>query len=185
MDHGVPFLPEIGQLWPAERQLLFDAVIEKKPKVVLEVGAWKGAGSTLIIATALKRLSQGHLFTCEPDHGLFETANKLFSDPSWHPFITLINGTSKETIDYLKIIQAVPDLIFFDGPEDPQVALDDFQALESYVQSRCFFLQHDWENKESKKVALIKPYLEAHKDWSIRTVLRPPESVGLVLAVKK
>lgn len=182
MEHNIPFNPEIGQLWPAERQLLFDTVIDNKPTNILEIGTWKGAGSTLIIATALKTIGSGHLYTCEPDVSLFECAMKVFADNSWFPFITLLNCKSKEAIEYLNMIEVIPDMVFFDGPDDPNVAVEDIKELEKIIRPNTTFMMHDWENKESCKQDIIKPYINSSDIWKVEQVLMPPISVGLVVA---
>lgn len=54
---------------PPEGEILYDLVIEKKPKVALEIGTHRGV-STTYIASALKEIGSGHLHTTDPvDYG--------------------------------------------------------------------------------------------------------------------
>ena len=56
----------VGQMMPQERKFLFDAVFECKLKTVLEVGTWRGGGSTLQIIQALNMFGGiGTLHICE------------------------------------------------------------------------------------------------------------------------
>lgn len=91
-----------GQLWPAERQFLHDAVVSARPNIVLEVGTWKGGGSTWQIATALKELKHGHLHTCEINSDFYIEAKKIYDNDEWRPYVTCWNTPSKSLIDHMK-----------------------------------------------------------------------------------
>lgn len=57
----------IGQMWLAERQALYEAVLRRKPKRCFEIGTWTGGGSTFFIVSALKEAGGGRLYTIEAD----------------------------------------------------------------------------------------------------------------------
>ena len=97
----------------------------------------------------------------------------------------------------------IPDFIFFDGPEIPELALNDFKLLEPHLKKGCFFSMHDfhtgskrrYDNSISVKSAHIKPYLESHDEWRCLEELSglvknsdyddmPFDSVGLCLYEK-
>jgi len=81
--------------------------------------------------------------------------------------------------------------LFFDGPEDPDIAMEDIKILENYIQPECYFSMHDWElekrkydNGISTKAKKIRPYMENSSLWKPIEVLEGIESdqsVGLCL----
>lgn len=173
-----------GQLTMAERRFLYDTVIERKPQIALEVGTWKGGGSTLALACGLRRVG-GILHSCEPDKHLIGVANQLYSGLPQHiATVRLHNLRSSELINKLITDKTIPHLVFFDGPEEPNVAIDDLLTLEGHLKLGATFMMHDWEHQESIKCKMIKPYLRESPKWRIDKVLMPPISVGLVLATK-
>jgi predicted O-methyltransferase YrrM len=164
-----------GQLWPAERQFLFESVVEERPEIVLEIGTWKGGGSTMQIAKALQKNAHGKLLTCEPDEDCFHEASKGW----WgHPLVSVFKMTSEEMISYLIETQRIPDFIFFDGPEDANVSISDFERLEPIIKSGSTFMMHDWD-EPSIKAKIIRPHIEQSKKWKLIRRLTSPESVGI------
>lgn len=174
-----------GQLWPAERKLLHSTIISAVPNVVLEVGTWMGGGSTLQIVEALLINKNGHLHTCELDTNLFNIAKSSYEHerPDLLPHITIHNKSSSQLISELINSNMIPDVLFFDGPEDPSVAINDLKTLEPLLKSGTVFMMHDWDPGPSTKAHLIRPYIEAN--WIIKHRLTAPESVGFVVAIKR
>jgi len=152
-----------GELLEFERKTLFDTIIKYQPKICLEIGTGNGGGSTFYIANALYQLNNnGILYTCDPVYNdasiifqntLYENIVKFFHLPSTFVIQLLINGNIK------------PDFIFFDGPEDPNIALEDFQKIENSINKGCVFMMHDWDTRPridgnlSTKALLLKPYI--------------------------
>lgn len=170
-----------GQLLPAERALLREAVFHHHPDLVLEVGTWYGGGSTWQLVQALTAASKGHLHTCEVDLEHYLIAAAFYQT---NPFVTCHHKPGLQLINELIAVGTIPDLIFFDGQEEPEAALSDLQLLEPQLKPGAAFLMHDWDlNVLSTKSALIRPYLEQSPRWQIRRQLTAPESVGLVWAV--
>lgn len=189
-----------GQLWPEERKFLYNAVVECDPMVVLEVGTWKGGGSTLTIATALHDLHNSSnfydismnktLYTCEVDNELYTTAINQFAGSKFSRSVKFHNIPSTELIKHLIASYNIPQFVFFDGPEDPQLNLDDFKLLDEYLLPGSYFCMHDWDlevrpdSLTSCKATYLRPYLENSKNWQILRSLTAPVSVGIVLARK-
>ena len=179
-----------GQLLPRERQHLYEWVLKAKPKIVLEVGTWKGGGSTWQIANAIRDVGVGgHLTTCEVNEDFYTEAQKIFDNDEWRPHVTCLLKPSAEVIPTLN-----PDFTFFDGPNNADLSLSDFQLLETRINSGAMFACHDWDKIEhqdgnrivvAKKCVKLRPYLEKHDGWRILQTLTQPISVGLVLAQKK
>jgi len=176
-----------GQLYEAERQALYNWVKEINPATALEVGTWKGGGSTYYIAQAIT----GTLHTCETNTEYYAEAKQLYKD---NPRVKLYNIPSHILINELIQEGNIPQFTFFDGPNDPNVTLNDFKQLNPYLLAGSYFACHDWDPIEhrdgdkiikSVKAELIRPYLEQSPEWELREYLTAPESVGLVLWVKK
>lgn len=188
-----------GQMWPEERKLLHNAVLDCKPAVVLEVGTWKGGGSTLQITSALlKNASQsdtptsGVLHTCELDSSLYEEAKRNYDGIPESNHVKFYNQSSDQLIGHLIENGEAEKLgfIFFDGPEDPDVSINDFMTLDKYLQIGTFFCMHDWDpmlgpdGPRSTKALRLRPYLENLGTWETIKTLTYPDSVGIVLAKK-
>lgn len=177
-------MPPEGQLLPAERERLHDEILNATPNVVFEVGTWYGGGSTLQITSALQKIKNGTLITCEPSVEHFNVASSYYKGRGLSDFCQVLNMPSSEAIEWLLREFGPPDFIFFDGGEDPEVALNDFKRLDECVQSGTIFMMHDWLHDISQKQIKIKPYLEQLDTWFIDYVMKPPASVGLVKAFK-
>ncbi|WP_417730322.1 class I SAM-dependent methyltransferase [Rosistilla oblonga] len=167
----LPANPFDGEMLPLERLRLFKWMQVHRPRVVLEVGAGVG-GSTFYLSEALKQYG-GKLYTCDP----------MRKPPQ--DFLDRFAGTldfrslkSVELIDELIAQNIVPDMLFFDGPEIPELALEDLQRLEPVIPHGCLFAMHDWEliGGRNKKIISIKseqvrPYIEQSSDWEPLEVL--------------
>lgn len=177
-----PFNSEIGQLLPAERTALHEMVLQARPKICVEVGTWKGAGSTLQIVSALDINQQGFLHTCEPDAELHNIATQYYNNhgQQFLPRIALHKKTSTELIQELINQKTKVDFFFADGPEDPDLAVRDFKMAESIMEPGSIFAAHDWLNDESVKVSKLKSVIGKSDKWMLYSIVTPPESVGLV-----
>jgi len=186
----IDFTIKIGQLLPYERKLLYSFVLRYKPETVLEVGTGLG-GSAYFIVSALKENSKGHLYSCDP------RLNKIHSFFYDSDQVSFYKMRSDELIPLLISRELIPDFIFFDGPEDPAVALEDFKLLDKYLKKGTIFSMHDWCTKERKfdkgvsvKAASLRPYLSSLKDWKSLLELdgtaycEGEDTVGIVFAEK-
>lgn len=207
-----------GQMWPEERALLYTAVMECNPTITLEVGTWKGGGSTLQIATALQQLSKpkvvcdhttntpdiiannelraivsmknGILHTCEVNEDFYAEAVRGFANSSLSEHIVFHNIPSTDLIKQLIVTKQIPQFVFFDGPEDPELNINDFKLLDEHLPIGTYFCMHDWDlgiradGLSSTKAQLLRPYLEQLPTWKILRTLTAPVSVGIVVAKK-
>lgn len=178
-----------GQLLEYERAFLFWTLIAVKPMNVIEIGTWKGGGSTYQIASALKMNGSGHLYTCELNKEFYDQAIASYRN---NPLRIHINFYNMASSDFLKEIceSVIPNFVFFDGAEDAQLNLDDFKYLDQFLHPGAMFMSHDWDLDEridggvSQKNQLLRPYLESNNSWKIIKVITKPNSVGMVLAEK-
>jgi len=163
----LPRNPYPGEMLPLERLRLHQWMTRYQPQVVLEVGTGVG-GSTFYISEALRKHG-GMLHSCDPmrrppEHFLQRFENVL----KYHPV------RSEELIEWMKAEGIRPDFLFFDGPEIPELALDNLRALEDWIQPGCLFAMHDWEQPGGKnprivsiKAEKIRPYMEGSKAWRL------------------
>ena len=66
----------------------------------------------------------------------------------------------------------IPNFVFFDGPEEPEVALNDFKLLENSLPVGAFFSMHDWctnvrkyDSETSTKALYLKDYINSFDNW--------------------
>jgi len=167
----LPPNPYPGEMLPIERLRLYQWVRHFAPKVVLEVGSGVG-GSTFYISEAIREHG-GVLHTCDPLRRPPENFLKRFENTlCYHPL------RSDELIAWMRHNGIVPDFIFFDGPEIPELALNDIRSLEEWIEPGCFFAMHDWEqaggaNRKivSIKAKMIRPHIENSSDWKQEQLL--------------
>ena len=205
----VPKLPESpvsGQMLTLERQKLFEWVYTSEPSVVIETGGGsEGGGSTFCIVEALRKLKEegkcmdSVFHTCDVNNYSAWTFYLFHQD--YKDFINFFTGTSENFISQLLADNTIQDFIFFDGPEDPTLNLNDFLKLDAVVKSGCKFAMHDWETVPrifdgglSIKAKEVRPYLENLETWTIEEQLsglegewpnvQEPQSVGLVYSRK-
>lgn len=187
-----------GQMTSQEREFLYRAAFDHLSSVssgtVLEVGTWKGGGSTLQISTAIMdaaALGKSHeLHTCEVDTQLHAEAVGAYRSTPLFKYITFHNKPSTALITELISSGKVPQFVFFDGPEDPDLNLSDFLLLDKHLQVGARFCMHDWDldvridGLISVKAQLLRPFLEGSSSWRQIGSLSKPVSVGIVLFEK-
>tara|TARA_R110000787_G_scaffold20234_3_gene60237 strand:- start:737 stop:1375 length:639 start_codon:yes stop_codon:yes gene_type:complete len=167
-----------GQMHFFERDKLHEWVYQKKPSVVFEVGGGAGGGSTIQIAHALKTLKDDGVcvdtkfYTCDADPLEVGRSKPYFSThPDYKDFVRVSCDYSTEFLTRLISSNIIPDFIFFDGPEHPELNLEDFKMLEEVVPVGTMFASHDWEVEErieggfSIKNVALRPYLENSESW--------------------
>ncbi len=167
----LPRNPYDGEMLPIERLRLYQWTQFHKPKIVVEVGAGVG-GSTFYLSEALSQYG-GQLFTCDPMRQPPEDfLNRFAGTLTFRPL------KSSQLIDELIKDELVPDMLFFDGPEIPELALEDLKRLGQIIPDGCLFAMHDWElaggrNRKivSIKAAHVRPYMEQSAHWELLEVL--------------
>jgi predicted O-methyltransferase YrrM len=173
-----------GQLWYAERKLLYQTIRKYRPAVCFEIGTWKGGGSTLFISQALHDNGRGHLHTIEIDRDLCDEAHLKYEQylPHLGPFVTFHVGDYREI--YKEILEKIGgvDFLVLDGPEDAGETLRQYNFFLPYMKPGTVLMAHDWF---TEKARLLKSQLTNENSWSVLKVLSPPASVGLALAIRQ
>jgi predicted O-methyltransferase YrrM len=169
---------DIGQLHPEERKLLYDTVISMKPSVLVEIGTWKGMGSTYYTSSALKSNNRGllHTFEINPEFrdeaighlraaGVIEYVRSYLGD-----FLT----------EFPKLNINIIDFAFIDGPEDGDYTLRAFNCLNNMMRSKSCIIMHDWK---SEKCRCMREILNTQCGWTIDTIL--DSEVGICKIIKQ
>lgn len=169
------------ELLPCERFALYNWVKEIQPKVIFEVGTGRG-GATHYMAGAMKDYCTPgieEIHTCDPFRKPFPDLFRKY------PFINFYELQSKELLKEFKEENINIDFIMFDGPEDPDVAINDLLFLEGMIKNGTHFCMHDWETESGRsiKAKLVRPYIENSENWEKIQVLTGYDckTVGLCL----
>lgn len=144
-----------GQMRDKERKAMYNSIIQHKCKNLLEIGTWKGGGSTYILASAALEINGNlHSIECNTEYlkdamTLYQGDLKYLSD-----YVTFHLGESQNILPYL-IKKVNFDFILFDGSNDAEQTLTEFNII---IQSNISIIAvHDWKIDKAK---LIKPLLE-------------------------
>jgi predicted O-methyltransferase YrrM len=170
-----------GQMWIAERKFLYDLVKRYRPEIAIEVGTWKGGGSTYFIASALSENKKGKLFTVESCEEFYKEAVQAYKTylPELCLYVNFLFGESCNI--YPTILKGLSqiDLAFFDGGDDPSKAVKEFEIFDSYFHKGSIIVMHDWNNE---KMSLMKPFLiKRFIQWEkIGELSFPQSQVGIV-----
>jgi predicted O-methyltransferase YrrM len=129
-----------GQLNPAERRLLTEAIrtASEKVNVVLEVGTWLGGGSTIHILRALEENNRGHLWGIEADESIYKRMinNIRAAAPEVIARFTPLFGLSRDVIPRWlaeKDRDFKIDLAFLDGGNNPSEQIIEFRLIDPYM----------------------------------------------------
>lgn len=171
-----------GQLWLADRKLLYETVRARAPMNCFEIGTWKGGGSTLFIAQALHDNRRGVLHTIEVDRAMAANARRAYETylPHLLPHVDFHVGDYNE--EYSRYSPDGADFVFLDGAEDGRETLAQYEFFLPHLRTGSVLVVHDWL---TDKARLVKDLLERSPEWRIETLLLPPRSVGCALAVRQ
>lgn len=173
-------LPLLGQMYVAERKVLFDTIIEKKPRHCFEIGTYTGGGSTYFIAKAFEEIGNGKLITMEIDPYYYNKAKEYFKKriPKVEEHIEFILGSKAEAFDAIIKSYRSVDAVFLDGAEEGGQTLEQYNYFLPYFHTGTILMLHDWNTEKTRK---IKPILDNDKNWRKVVELNPPQSVGMAV----
>lgn len=170
----------LGQMYAAERKVLYDTIRTYRPRQCYEIGTFTGGGSTYFISKAMSDSNNGTLITMENDTHYYQKAVNYFSQklPEQNKHITfLFNHTPTAFLSYIPEDGKV-DCVFFDGAEDGAETLAQYRFFEPYFKPGSIIMFHDWN---TEKTATVKPVILEKSEWEKITELTPPASVGLAV----
>lgn len=173
-----------GQMWYAERKLLYETIRKGKPQSCFEISTWRGGGSTLFLTQALYENKKGVLHTVEADPALQHAAKSSYEKylPKLLPFVEFHLGDYRqEFASHLGEIERV-DFLFLDGAEDGDQTLAQYKFFEPWLKPGSLLLVHDWL---TEKTRLLRPEIERSGKWVQQKILLLPVSVGMVLLERR
>jgi len=175
---GCPEVP--GQMWYAERKVLYETIRRYKPQVVCESGTWQGGGSTYFITKALSENGSGILHTTEAYPEFFEAAIRSYKThlSPLRPFVDFHFGESASVYPPLLQVLGKVDAVLLDGAEDGSQTFEEFQVFEPYLGQNSLLMLHDWN---TEKMVFLRPYLESSPRWVLLHIVPPPQSVGFAV----
>jgi predicted O-methyltransferase YrrM len=170
VDVSAPFheASDQGQMMPKERALVRETVLRARPRICVELGTWRGGGSTYQIASALAQNGDGGLlYTYEPDPECLQAAvdNYRREAPHLLPYIRFhrddfLAGIERGDLDRI-------DFALLDGPDDAEYTRTVLQALTTRLAPGAFVVLHDWH---VEKCRLVRDYVAASDRWVVDTV---------------
>lgn len=152
-----------GQMMFKERQAMYDTILGYRPQRLLEIGTWKGGGSTYIISSAAS-LYGGILDTIETDIENYSYAVKLYCGELVYlqPFVKFNHGPSHEVIPRLLWERKGYDFAFLDGAEDQDQTVKEYNMIKDFMKPGALLACHDWG---TLKMARLKDIIGADKSW--------------------
>ena len=175
--------PLEGQLNSAERNLILEAVTSLLPEkpICLEVGTYKGGGSTLHILRALAR-GDGILFGIEASKSIYQEmkASLLFHQPELCRRFVPVCGFSQQVIPSLVDAGRLPkvNFAFLDGGNNPLEQIEEF-FLDPHMPIGSILMSHDAFLRKGKFLRRILPLLD---HW--KAEILPVSTEGLLVATK-
>ncbi len=159
-----------GQLNTKEREIITRWVKDLKPERTLEVGTWKGGGSTLHFLKALHENGTGHLWGIEASQGIYDEMieNITSAGNELVARFTPIFGLSQQVIPEFLNKQgknAKIGVIFLDGGDNPMEQVEEFQLVRDRIPVGGVLLSHDAKLRKGK---WLVPYLMAHDNWECK-----------------
>jgi len=170
-----------SQLNPVEKEILRRTVDAMDDPTILEIGTYKGGGSTLTFLEALKRKSSGRLIGIEAEPDVFAEmkANIASVDHGYFDFFEPISGFSQRVIPELLTKYPRFDLAFLDGGNNPREQIEEFELLKDSIPVGGFLFSHD---ANLRKGHWLVPYLCELDNW--RVTIHQASEEGLLEAEK-
>lgn len=143
-------LPEDLQGWGGADPIFVDLIAEKKPKVIIEVGSWKGMSAvtmgeacraqglkdTAIICVDTWLGSEEHILNCQselkPDHGYPTLYRQFLSNVinrGLQEWIVPLPTTAASASVVFELLGVQADLIYIDANHQTAAALADMEAF--------------------------------------------------------
>jgi predicted O-methyltransferase YrrM len=170
-----------SQLHPGEKELLKRTLAAFDAPKILEIGTYKGGGSTLTFLQVLKNKGRGKLFGVEAAESVFKEMKANISSvvPDYAELFEPIHGYSQVVIPSLLRRINRFDLAFLDGGNNPREQIEEFALLKDAIPVGGFIFSHD---ANLRKGRWLVPYLMELDNW--RTVVHHESEEGMLEAEK-
>ncbi len=168
-------LPLLGQMSISERKGLYDTILNEKPRQCFEIGTYTGGGSTYYLASALAKTRSGELITMENSEHYFNKAKNYFSNklPNLNKVVRFIFGSTPNAFDSYVTTYDKVDCVFFDGAENGEQTLEQYQYFLPYFKKGSVIMFHDWNTEKTKAV---RPLVLQDARWGKILELQTPYS---------
>lgn len=173
----------LGQMYSAERRLLYDTIIKYRPRHCFEIGTYTGGGSTYFIAKAFEKIGSGKLITMEIDPYYHNKAKNYFENKisKIGKHVDFVLGAKPSMFDgYIEEYKDI-DCVFLDGAEDSEQTLEQYHYFYPHFHKGTILMVHDWN---TEKTRTLKPVLLGANTWKQLKEINRPESVGLAIFEK-
>jgi len=170
-----------SQLHVAEKDILRARVAAMTDPTILEIGTYKGGGSTLTFLEAIKRKNSGRLIGIEADPDVFSEmkSNIISVDAGYFSFFEPISGFSQRMIPNLLTRYPRFDLAFLDGGNNPREQIEEFELLKEAIPVGGYIFSHD---ANLRKGHWFVPYISELDNW--RVTIHQASEEGLLEAEK-
>jgi predicted O-methyltransferase YrrM len=170
-----------SQLSPSEKAILKQAVEAFTSPRILEIGTYKGGGSTLAFLEAIKCRGNGSLIGVEASAAVFSEmkANIESVDPDYFRYFEAIEGFSQQVIPEILTRVSAFDIVFLDGGNNPREQIEEFELIKNAIPVRGYLFSHD---ANLRKGRWFVPYLLELDNW--QTTVHQVSEEGLLEAVK-
>jgi hypothetical protein len=152
-----------GQVLPDSRLGNWLTALASSASVIVEIGTWKGFGSTLCLANGLSHPKQ-KFYTVESDEACWREARSHYTDPRIH----FVKG---HCLDVLDNLPSKIDLLLLDGADDTTDAEFDALANRATIivlddtKTRKNARQRDFILKNSSRFSLVADYPDDRNGW--------------------
>jgi predicted O-methyltransferase YrrM len=173
--------PLPGQMYLAERRALYAAVVQRKPKFCFEIGTASGGGSTFFIASAFRHVGSGQLISLEAVEAASRRAAHRYGTDLKHlqPHVEFLAGRSPQAfMPYIRKSDSTVECVFLDGSDTPEETVEQYEFFLPFAREGTTLMAHDWNDM---KMSLLRPRIEADRDWHLLSRLDEPKSVGFVV----
>jgi predicted O-methyltransferase YrrM len=170
-----------SQLSSSEKAILRQAVEKFASPRILEIGTYKGGGSTLTFLEALKSKDCGRLIGVEASAEVFAEmkANIESVDADYSRFFEAIEGFSQQVIPKILTGISTLDIVFLDGGNNPREQIEEFELIKNSIPVGGYLFSHD---ANLRKGQWFVPYILALDNW--RTTVHQVSEEGLLEAIK-
>lgn len=170
-----------SQLSTSEKAILRRAVEAFDSPRILEIGTYKGGGSTLTFLEAIKSRGRGSLIGVEASAAIFSEmkANIEAADPDYLRFFEAIEGFSQQVIPEILTKVSAFDIVFLDGGNNPREQVEEFELIKDAIPVGGYLFSHD---ANLRKGQWFIPYILELDNW--RTTVHQVSEEGLLEAQK-
>jgi predicted O-methyltransferase YrrM len=157
-----------SQLNAQEKEILRKATSELHAPVIIEIGTFKGGGSTLTFLEELYLKQSGRLYGIEASSDIFTEMkfNIMSVNPGYMDFFEPICGFSQNVLpNLLHKLGGKIDLAFLDGGNNPLEQIVEFQIIASAIPLGCKIFAHDANLRKGK---WFRPYIQLLDNWDVQ-----------------